>query len=368
MLTMTRGLQAKRVDACLGWQLAESFEDLDRTSDFACSLGWSRTASQTLGEDSFVHVAFENDEGLTVGYALLEIGNSRWRTGSPGLRCLSWPFAEIGYYFRPRWRSDQEDLPWLQALQERFPGWRLELSRSHLHCAPRSAPQNPLNSIRESVGTWTADVPATIDQYYATLRGKHRRDLRKYRRDIAAAGYRWITSGCDVVPLSRLLSESFDLHRERLSAKGVGSAYLRETNRQFLENLCRYFRDDGLRLTTLYDGERPIASCLSFVYRQRLECVMSGWDREYRRFDLGRQVIHDQILREFERGLQRIDLLGGDLPYKREFGLARRPTLQIVAHPSRGAKIRQRMVNGVLGWYRGAREYVLPRLASGAKP
>ena len=57
--------------------------------------------------------------------------------------------------------------------------------------------------------------------------------------------------------------------------------------------------------------------------------------------DLPRVVLHPKI-----------DLLGGDLQYKREFGTVAHPTVDIVACPTKSAARREGLVAGALNLYR----------------
>ena len=123
---------------------------------------------------------------------------------------------------------------------------------------------------------------------------------------------------------------------------------------------CSGSDDDGLDRVTLTSEPgtyiRPLyspdGSTLAFVHAGHYRCFMPGWDPTERKFDLGRQMIYHQILNEFERELTTIDLLGGDLAYKREFGLTSVPTTNLVTRPTRGAATRKKLVDGALRMYR----------------
>ena len=157
-----------------------------------------------------------------------------------------------------------------------------------------------------------------------------------------------------------LLDACFALHRSRMLAKGRHEAVLGARAEQFLRELARATADASLRLSLLRRQDRFAAACLSFVHHGRYQAHVSGWDQAHARFDLGRQVIYHQILAELPRGLRQIDLLGGDLDYKREFGLERTPTADVIARPSAAAATRERLVRGAIRVFRSARAALRP--------
>lgn len=351
-------LHAEELPAVAAWEFAGRFDALDRTSSFACSSAWNRAAAATLGEDRLVHVLLRDDAHSAVGLLCLERSASNWRSGSPGRPCLRWPLAELGYHFAPRWDPEFPEARrsyWLRAVCDVFPRTRIELQRTSTSARPAAGDLASPAQMTEGAGTWSLAPVHDRESYLAGLNGKHRRDLAKYRRDIASAGGEWVECGSGSDELAPLLDACFALHERRLSEKSASSAYLPSQNRAFIAALVTGTRENALRLSLLRCDGRLVAGCLSFAHHGRYWAFMSGWDRSHARLDLGRQVIYHQILREFERGLSEIDLLGGDLDYKREFGLAKRPTIDIVVHPDRRAARRERLIGSALDLYRGSR-------------
>ncbi len=344
------------------WALHGRLEDADPDADLAGSFAWCRASVRAVGEERIVHVALHDSGGASVGLVVLEHGKTGWRSGSPGRACLRWPFQELGYGFGPRWEpgvAPEVRAGWLTALRSRFPDVHFELERCSAEAfGPRSADSHGSTRMAEGDATWTRAVEGSVDEYLASLKGKHRRDLAKYRRDIAAAGGEWIECSGAPVELARAFEACFELHRRRLSEKHTQSAYFSERGRRFLLALAREMGPEGLRLTLLRCGGRDVAGCLSYVFRHRYKAFLSGWDRSHARLDLGRQVIYHQILGEFERGVREIDLLGGDLDYKREFGLVRRPTLDVIGRPNPSAQRREALVGRALELYRGSRRWM----------
>ncbi|MBI5850599.1 MAG: GNAT family N-acetyltransferase [Planctomycetes bacterium] len=359
MILPREALVAEIAPAAVAWSIAERLDAVDDTADFAGSTAWCRAASDVLGDANTAHVVFRDGSGTAVGWTMLERGAAGWRSGAPGASCVSWPFAAIGYRFRPRFLVELAPAlraTWIQALRSSFRGRRLELVRLDPEEAAVEVEHAHLDRA-DGPATWATKVSGDADGWYATLDGKHRRDLKKYRRDIAAFGGEWCDT-LDGAPLGESLDVLFALHRRRIAHKGATSACGTPRSERFLRRLAEREAAAGTRVVVVRHGGEPMGACLSFAHRRRLKVTVSGWDQGFSRYDLGRQVIHHQILREFERGLVEIDLLGGDLPYKREFGLERRPTVDLVVRPSAFAALREDLVHGAIEVVRAGRRPV----------
>jgi CelD/BcsL family acetyltransferase involved in cellulose biosynthesis len=321
-----------------------------RPGAFAGSLPWIEAAHRTLGADRLLHVKLSDAlDGTELGCLTLAQDRADWRSGSPGRIAWTWPLMAIGYGFGPRWLGRHSAVDWPLAVQRVLPHARLELRRSAVAAAPDTSGDFVAS---EGIGTWRCEQPGTVEAWLASLVGKHRRDLHKYRRDIATAGGEWIDSERDD---PTLLDAGFALHRERLDQKGARSAYFAPDVEAFLRALATATAGRGLRLSLLACDGRFVASCLSFVHERQFLAFVSGWQRARSRLDLGRQVLFHQLLRELPNGLDAIDFLGGDLAYKREFGLTKQPTRDLVCHGGAFAALRARVVSGAIGIARHTR-------------
>lgn len=338
--------RARIVPSADGWRLAEATEAVD-PGPFAASLAWHRATAQALGDDRLVHVTLHDVKDAPVGLVTLQHGRASWRTGSPGLSQLGWPMAELGYGYRPRWLDGTPRSGWRAALAELFPDRRIELHRSAADASDEPATGGFTTT--PGPATFVREHPGGLDDWLASLAGGHRRELAKYRRNIAKAGAEWLDT--DVAD-DALFDACLRLHEARLVAKGMAAARPSATTRTFFRALARETSARGLRLTLLRAGDRYVASCLSFVHARRLQAFLSGWDRTHANLDLGRQVFYHQLLNELPRGLDEIDALAGDFAYKRELGLAPRPTFDHTAHGGQVARLCANLVDGALRCYR----------------
>lgn len=322
----------------------------------AGSPAWCAAAGKAYGAESLVAVVFERD-GALAGVTVLQRASAGWRSGSPGQSCLQWPAQAFGYRFAPCLAPPAHPVPpapptaWIDALIAAFPGARLQLSR--IDATATATATAPAGMARAFPGpaTWCAPISGGLDGWYASLKGEHRRDLGYYRRRIAKAGGVW-HEPTTAAERHAALETTFTLHAARVGDKGQQSAFATPGGRRFCHALLDAAAADA-RLTLLEIDGVCIAGCLAFVVDGGYECYLPGWDPRHRHLDLGRQVIHAQLLAEFGRGsLRRIDLLGGDLAYKREFGLSPLPTIDVVVPPSRAALVREGLVRGALDLYR----------------
>jgi CelD/BcsL family acetyltransferase involved in cellulose biosynthesis len=332
-------------------ELLGEFERARPHPEFAGSSAWCRATADVRGEEALVPIVMSKAGGDPVGVLLLQRVAAGWRSGSPGQSCLRWPFQEFGYHFTPAWRSaDDADPRWIDALVIAHPSDHVEL----LRCAPtaRVEPTHSRMRVVDGPTTWRLSVDGDFERWRGGLRGEHRRDLGYYSRRIAKAGGAWDDLNPDDDPAAAL-GDCFDLHARRVAAKGQSSAYLEPAARRFLVRLTELHRS-STRVTRLTIDGQVVAANLSFVHNGHYQCFMPGWEPRFHKLDLGRQVIYHQIEREFAAaaGLASIDLLGGDLAYKREFGLTPHPTLDIVSRPSTGASVREELAQSAIRVYR----------------
>ncbi len=332
------------LDQALQW-----LRDHDDAPTLCSSTFWYRAAARARGPQHLIAVAIRQG-ATTVAVTVLAEDTADWRTGSPGQARLRWPFQELGYNFAPVFAPgfDASELDWLAALRELFPSSRLELRR----CDEAACSGLHTDTAERSPGppTFALDVDGELDNWKGSLRSSHRRDFDYYRRRIGKLGGRF-TDLTETDNLCSFLDPCFELHASRVADKGQTSLYLREDNRTFLRQLASVARTSA-RVSLLHIGDEIVGGCLAFVYRGHYSCFMPGWDPRRRSLDLGRQLIYQQILGEFERGLACIDLLGGDLAYKREFGLRPRSTTDLVMVPGHGARLRENLVHGAVELYR----------------
>ncbi|MCB9871778.1 MAG: GNAT family N-acetyltransferase [Planctomycetes bacterium] len=273
-----------------------------------------------------------------IGATVLARDTATWHSGSPGQPRLRWPAMALGYRFAPATAPECTLHRWVDALSAHFPDHRIELQR----CDP-----DVVGDIGErartaaGVSTWRSARVPDFATWLANLRGTHRRDLGYYRRRLLRAGAQFRSAPAEA------LDTCLALHRLRVADKGQQSGYLTGTAPQFLRTLARH-AGPALRLTELcLDGD-VVAACFALVHRDEYQCFLPAWNPAFRRFDLVRQLVYEQLREQLSAGPCTVDLLGGDLAYKRELGLTATPTVDVVVPPSRAARWREDVMRGAL--------------------
>jgi CelD/BcsL family acetyltransferase involved in cellulose biosynthesis len=184
---------------------------------------------------------------------------------------------------------------------------------------------------------WRIHLPATWDEYLATLSKSHRKQLRRLQRrwfDTGRAALRLVHNEDD---LGRGLAILADLHQRRRQALGQAgrfaddsfAAFHREAAGQLLQqgSLCLAWVD--------LDG-RPVAVEYQVMGSDVVYAYQSGVDPAALDVEPGRLVMMATLRRAIEKGYRAFDLLRGDEPYKPHWRAQPRPSVQLTILPGRG--------------------------------
>lgn len=161
------------------------------------------------------------------------------------------------------------------------------------------------------------DLPATWDEFVASLRKKDRHELRRKMRRLEAAGEIRL-----VETTQETLESDFDLFHEMMaeSREEKREFMLPEREEFFREIVDWSFDARFLRLMFLeLDGER-VATTISFDYAGRRLLYNSGYRLEHGPLAVGLMLNALCIKDAIERGLTYFDFLRGPEPYKYHLG------------------------------------------------
>ncbi len=158
------------------------------------------------------------------------------------------------------------------------------------------------------------------------------KDLRRCRRKLEATGsvHHEVAEGAQAV---RVLREEC-LELEAAGWKGRrGSAIVSDPRtRAFYGEVAEWSaRRGALRVTLLRHGRRLIAFHLGIEDAGSLRLLKGAFAEDMRQHSPGRLLLFETIAWARERGLSRVDLLGGDEPYKRPLADARDERLLVQA-------------------------------------
>lgn len=175
-------------------------------------------------------------------------------------------------------------------------------------------------------------LPASWEEYLATLPSRRRKELRRTEADLEAwAGEPLrlhVAADQDGLAEGRAVLER--LHADRWSTADRPGVFASSRFRRFHETLMPILLERGaLELLWLTARDEPLAALYNIVWEGRVYQYQAG-----RRMDLGAPLrpgfaIHlHAIRRAIAHGRLEYDLMGGTAHYKREFALQSRPLVE----------------------------------------
>jgi CelD/BcsL family acetyltransferase involved in cellulose biosynthesis len=171
---------------------------------------------------------------------------------------------------------------------------------------------------REAVAPRLA-LPASFDDYLASLGKKDRHELRRKLR-------RFFDSGADATSevystqadVVAHMEEFLELHTRSRQDK---TDFMTPAMENFFRRMASAMSAEGLvRLFILYVNKKPVASVFCFDAGNQLYMYNSGYDPDYSKLSVG-LVSKVQCLRwSIENGKEYLDFLRGNEPYKYDLG------------------------------------------------
>ena len=175
-------------------------------------------------------------------------------------------------------------------------------------------------------------LPATWEEYEASLGKNLRQNLRRYRRklDDLSPGRvveRMVVDAGEVVETVDLLA---DLHQRVRTARGDRGAFADPSMLEFHRRVAlRYLEAGRLRLHRLDVDGRIAAAISCFRYGDTVSFYTTGYDPGLAAYGPGRRLMALAIRSAIGEGAAGFDFLRGDEPYKRSWGAVDRPNQRI---------------------------------------
>jgi CelD/BcsL family acetyltransferase involved in cellulose biosynthesis len=171
------------------------------------------------------------------------------------------------------------------------------------------------------------DLPASWDEYLATLSSSRRQMVRRKERKLLRDHAGTIT---DYAP--NRIDEGWSLLRALHEARWGGPGALGEP---MVDRLLREFAGElatrgELWLTSLDLDGKPAAAWCGFAWRDTVYFYQSGRDPEWEHESIGQVLLGAMIRRAIERGFKHFDLLRGRDAYKFSWTGASRPIHEVV--------------------------------------
>ena len=171
------------------------------------------------------------------------------------------------------------------------------------------------------------DLPATWEEYLASLSSSRRQRLRRYERNLQRDHTVTITD-YGVERLEEGWRQLVSLHRQRWAGAGVfDDPQVDRTHRSFVQELATRGR---LWLTTIELDGLPAAAWYGFSDRDTIHFYQSGRDPRWKDESVGVVLMTVMIRRAIERGYRQFDFLRGDEAYKGLWTASRRTTAELV--------------------------------------
>jgi CelD/BcsL family acetyltransferase involved in cellulose biosynthesis len=172
------------------------------------------------------------------------------------------------------------------------------------------------------------DLPATWDEYLATLSPNRRQVLRRRERVLDREHTVTVTD-YEGGRLDEGWRHLVALHEQRWAAAGIfNDARVERLHHAFTHDLAQRGQ---LWLTTLDLDGRPAAAWYGFADRETVYFYQSGRDPRWDDKSVGVALMVKMIRRAIERGYKRFDFLRGDEAYKRQWTVAEEVTRELVA-------------------------------------
>ncbi len=162
------------------------------------------------------------------------------------------------------------------------------------------------------------DLPATWDEYLASLDKKQRHEIRRKLRRTEESGARWRMVQSQE-ELEGAMADFIELHRKSQPGKHLS---MDARMKGFFVEMARALQArDWLQLEFLeVEGERA-AGILSFVYNNEVLVYNSGYDPvKFGHLSPGITLFAHSIQEAIESGRKAYDFLRGDEEYKYRFG------------------------------------------------
>ena len=223
------------------------------------------------------------------------------------------------------------------ALLERVPGWRW----LDLHNIPDGSPTlGLLTRLAEQHGLAVElgqeevcpfiSLPASWDEYLASLGKKERHELRRKMRNIEQAGRVHLLEVTAPAQLEGSVETFMALHEASTPDK---ASFMRDPRmRRFFRLITRMAIENGwLDLSFLAIDDQPAAGILCFHYGDGLLVYNSGCDPQaWPGLSPGIALLGHCIRKAIDRGLHEFDFLQGSEPYKYDLGARDRPVWRLL--------------------------------------
>ncbi|MGA2031052.1 MAG: GNAT family N-acetyltransferase [Thermoguttaceae bacterium] len=198
---------------------------------------------------------------------------------------------------------------------------------------------------------WRIDLPPTLDEYLGMLSKNHRKQVRRFERDLFESGRVVLHAAQNRVQLSEGTDLLVHLHQQRWRSLGKPGCFTSKRFEAFHREVMPLMLSSGqLQLYWLEMEGRRIAVDYHLTGEGVGYAYQGGIDPAALAYSPGRLMTQAVIRRAIAQGGKALDYLRGDEPYKAQFGAVPRPSLALRIVPNQSVS---RLRHGL--WFAGKR-------------
>lgn len=204
-----------------------------------------------------------------------------------------------------------------------------------LHQIRQPLPVREGFSFHEQATCLVLDLPATFDEYLATLGKSLRADIKRNRSETRSVRFKIVdASECNS---SNCIEQLLTLHRRRWRKKMLPGAFVGRSLRFQKLWLPIGIANGSVWLSILFIDGTPAGAIYAFREGQTCFFYQAGMDPDFSGYSPGTTLVAYTIERAIGEGCTRFDFLRGDEPYKRRWKPQRVVTNSRYIRPGQGA-------------------------------
>lgn len=195
---------------------------------------------------------------------------------------------------------------------------------------------------RAGPNCWRIALPATWDDYLASLSKSHRKQVRRVERRLLESDRTVLHTASDPNSLQRGMQVLVDLHQRRRQALGQPGCFACPNFSGFLHEAAGpLFASEQLQLHWVELDGRPVAAEFQLCGGGVTYAYQAGVDPDALEEEPGRLINVATLKKAIDDGQSGFDFLRGDEPYKAHWRAEPRPSIELhIAASSALARIR----------------------------
>lgn len=189
---------------------------------------------------------------------------------------------------------------------------------------------------------WRLAIPATWEEYEASISSSHRKQIRRCERRLETSGHCALRLAQDRESFQRGMKLLVELHQRRWQSLGQPGCFASPQFSKFLhEAAAGLFAVGQLQLAWLEVSKRPAAVEFQVLGDNMIYAYQGGVEPDLIDQEPGRMVKIALLKRAMSRQIRSLDFLRGDEPYKAHWRAEPRPTLNhLVSAPNATSRMR----------------------------